>query len=83
MLGIHLILLIKLLKNTRSEAQDFINDYPYLFEVENLNDFIAKADTLLGSLASSKELVERNRTIIQQQYTVKTNLEAFQILLKD
>lgn len=59
------------------------NDYPYLFEVENLNDFIAKADTLLGSLASSKELVERNRTIIQQQYTVKTNLEGFQILLKD
>lgn len=55
-------------------------DYPYLFEVENVDDFVQKTQQLLSR--SNTKLVEKNQAIIAETYTVSTNLNAFLNLIE-
>lgn len=58
-------------------------DYPYLFEVENVDDFVQKADLLISNLHSTAQLIEKNKAIIGQTYTAKANFEAFHQLISN
>lgn len=50
-------------------------DYPYLFEVENVDDFVQKTRRLLTNV--NAHLVEKNKSTIAKTYTVSSNLKAF------
>lgn len=56
-------------------------DYPFLFELENIDDFVEKTSTLIQQLESSQGLVNRNREIIETEYTIHSNFNAFHKIL--
>lgn len=50
-------------------------DYPYLFKVESVEDYVQKTKLLLTN--KNTQLVEKNKSIIAKSYTVSSNLKAF------
>lgn len=56
-------------------------DYPFLFEVENVDDFVAKARMLILTLSESQQWVAKNKQHIEEKYTVSSNFTAFHQLI--
>jgi len=56
-------------------------DYPYLIEVENVEDFESKVKQLLSSSDNNGKIIARNRSIIADTYSVENNFNAFDALL--
>lgn len=58
-------------------------DYPYLFDVENVEGLTDRADRMIRALNGGlSDLIERNRKHVEQQYSVANNLAAFEKLLE-
>lgn len=50
-------------------------DYPYLFKIESVDDFVQKTKLLLTN--NNTQLLGKNKSIIAMSYTVSSNLKAF------
>jgi glycosyltransferase involved in cell wall biosynthesis len=58
-------------------------DYPYLFKVSDVDDFVSKADKMIRNLNNLNELIKRNRDIVETVYTVQSNFNAFHKLIQN
>lgn len=58
-------------------------DYPYLIEVENVEDFRSKVELLLSSLDYNQGVISRNRSVVAETYSVENNFKAFDTLLSN
>lgn len=61
----------------------FEHDYPFLFRVGDISDFVNKATSLIKNLHTLSPYIERNRRYILDNYSVITNYEAFDSLLSE
>lgn len=58
-------------------------DYPYLFKVSDVDDFVSKADKMIRNLNNLNGLIKRNRDIVETIYTVQSNFNAFHKLIQN
>ncbi len=61
----------------------FQPEYPYLFEVENVNDFVSKTDSLIKNIGNLSNHINRNKFFIESSYTIETNYQAFKKALNN
>lgn len=58
-------------------------DYPYLFKVSDVDDFVSKADKMIRNLNKLNEIIKRNRDIVETTYNVESNFNAFHKLIQN
>jgi len=58
-------------------------EYPYLFKVEDINDFVKKTDLLLQKMSNIQDLIDKNKKTVSEIYSVDAKYTAFHKLIQN